>query len=251
MSRLPPIPDPLECVLFDAGDTLVAPAPSFHGRVVAVAAEHGIAFEEAQVAAATAATVRAVEWPRDWTDPATQATFWTEFYRLVLVELGHRDDGAALAGALYRTFSDPATWKLFADVRPALDALAARGVKLGVVSNFEPWLEEVLALEGVGDRFAAVAISGRLGVAKPDPGIFHSALRQAGVAAAATVHVGDQPVLDVQGARAAGITPVLLDRFGREPAVDTHRVESLTELLALLDGHAGEPRRRAAAGRGP
>ena len=51
MSRLPPIPNPLECVLFDAGDTLLAPTPSFKGRFVAVAAEHGLDLEEARAAA--------------------------------------------------------------------------------------------------------------------------------------------------------------------------------------------------------
>ena len=238
MSGLPPIPDPLECVLFDAGDTLLAPSPSFHGRFVQVAAEHGFRLAEADAAAAIAAAVRAVEWPKDWTDPATQRSFWLEFYRRTLVELGHGDDGAALAEALYRTFSDPATYKLFPDVRPALEALADRGVTLGVVSNFEPWLEDVLALEGVDGHFAAVAISGKLGVAKPEPGIFLAALEQAGVPAEATVHVGDQPVNDVEAALAVGITPVLLDRYDRVPDAGGHRVGSMAELVALLDGEA-------------
>jgi putative hydrolase of the HAD superfamily len=236
MSDLAPIPDPLECVLFDAGDTLLSPSPSFHGRFVQVAARHGFELEEAAAVAAIAATVRAVEWPNDWTDPATQRSFWLGFYRQVLVELGHRGDGEALAEALYRSFSDPAAYKLFPDVRPALDALAGRGVKLGVVSNFEPWLEDVLALEGVDDRFAAVAISGKLGVAKPEPAIFLAALRQAGVAAEACVHVGDQQINDVEAARAVGITPVLIDRYARTPDAPGHRIERLTELVELLQG---------------
>jgi putative hydrolase of the HAD superfamily len=236
MSRPPPIPDPLECVLFDAGDTLLAPSPSFHGRLVQVAAEHGVELEEADAAAAIAAAVRAAEWPTDWTDPATQRSFWLGFYRHTLVELGHRDDGAALAEALYQTFSDPATYKLFPDVRPALASLADRGITLGVVSNFEPWLEDVLALEGVDGHFAAVAISGKLGVAKPEPAIFLAALEQAGAPAEATVHVGDQQVNDVEAATAVGITPVLLDRYDRVPDAGGHRVGNMTELVALLDG---------------
>jgi putative hydrolase of the HAD superfamily len=235
MSRLPPIPDPLECVLFDAGDTLLAPAPSFQGRFVAVAAEHGLPLEEAAVDAAIAAAVRAVEWPSDWTDPATQRSFWVGFYRHVLAGLGHREDGLQLAEALFQAFSDPAGYKLFADVRPALDQLAGRGIKLGVVSNFEPWLEEVLALEGVDHLFAAVAISGKLGVAKPDPEIFQAALKEAGAAPEATVHVGDQPVNDVAAARALGITPVLIDRFARHPDPDgAYRVEDLLQLVELV-----------------
>ncbi len=91
MSRLPPIPDPLDCVLFDAGDTLLAPAPSFQGRFVAVAAANGLPLEEAAVDAAIAEAVRAASWPSDWTDPATQRSFWIGFYRQVLAGLGHAE----------------------------------------------------------------------------------------------------------------------------------------------------------------
>jgi putative hydrolase of the HAD superfamily len=233
MSRVPPIPDPLECVLFDAVDTLLAPAPSFQGRFVAVAAEHGVPLEEAAVDAALAAAAREAAWPEDWTDPATQRAFWLGFYREVLGSLGHTTE--ELAEALFLAFSDPAGYRLFDDVRPALDELARRGITLGLVSNFEPWLDEVLALQGITDRFAAVAISGTLGVAKPDPRIFKAALDEAGADPAATVHVGDQPVNDVAGALAAGITPVLIDRFGRHPDADrAHRVEDLAGLLELV-----------------
>jgi REG-2-like HAD superfamily hydrolase len=233
MSRVPPIPDPLECVLFDAVDTLLAPAPSFQGRFVAVAAEHGVPLEEAAVDAAVAAAAREAAWPEDWTDPATQRAFWLGFYREVLGSLGHSQE--ELAEALFQAFSDPAGYRLFDDVRPALDELAGRGMTLGLVSNFEPWLDEVLALQGIADRFAAVAISGTLGVAKPDPRIFKAALDEAGADPAATVHVGDQPVNDVAGALAAGITPVLIDRFGRHPdAGGAHRVEDLVGLLELV-----------------
>ena len=107
-----------------------------------------------------------------------------------------------------------------------------------MVSNFEPWLEDILDLQGIGDRFAAVAISGKLGVAKPDPEIFKAALTEAGADPGATVHVGDQPVNDVAAARAVGITPVLIDRYGRHPDPDgVHRVEDLPGLVRLVYGH--------------
>lgn len=237
MSRLPPIPDPLDCVLFDAGDTLLAPAPSFQGRFVAVAAANGLPLEEAAVDAAIADAARAASWPSDWTDPATQRGFWVGFYRQVLAGLGHEENGMEVAEALFAAFSDPAGYRLFDDVRPALEELAGRGVKLGVVSNFEPWLEDVLALQGVDHLFAAVAISGKLGVAKPDPEIFRWAIREAGADPAATLHVGDQPANDVDAARAVGITPVLIDRFARYPEPNgTHRVSSLLGLVELVSG---------------
>ena len=237
MSRLPPIPDPLDCVLFDAGDTLLAPAPSFQGRFVAVAADQGLPLEEAAVDAAIAAAVRAAAWPDDWTDPATQRAFWMGFYREVLSSLGHADDGLQLAEALFASFSDPASYQLFDDVRPALEELTGRGLTLGVVSNFEPWLADILALQEIDHLFATVAISGVLGVAKPDPGIFEAALAEAGADPSSTVHVGDQPANDVAAARAVGITPVLIDRFARSPEPDdAHRVEDLRGLVKLVNG---------------
>jgi len=235
MSRLPPIPDPLDCVLFDAGDTLLAPAPSFQGRFVAVAADQGLPLEEAAVDAAVADAVRAAAWPDDWTDPATQREFWMGFYQDVLATLGHAGDGLELAEALFASFSDPASYQLFDDVRPALDELAGRGITLGVVSNFEPWLADILALQEVDHLFATVAISGVLGVAKPDPRIFEAALAGAGADPSATVHVGDQPANDLAAARAVGITPVLIDRFARYPEPDdAHRVEDLAGLVQLV-----------------
>jgi putative hydrolase of the HAD superfamily len=237
MSRLPPIPDPLGCVLFDAGDTLLAPAPSFQGRFVAVAADQGLPLEEAAVDAAIAAAVRAAAWPDDWTDPATQRAFWMGFYREVLSSLGHADDGLQLAEALFASFSDPASYQLFDDVRPALEELTGRGLTLGVVSNFEPWLADILALQEIDHLFATVSISGVLGVAKPDPGIFEAALAEAGADPSSTVHVGDQPANDVAAARAVGITPVLIDRFARYPEPDdAHRVEDLRGLVKLVNG---------------
>ena len=248
MSRLPPIPDPLDCVLFDAGDTLLAPAPSFQGRFVAVAADHGLPLEEAAVDAAIADAVRAASWPSDWTDPATQREFWVGFYRQVLAGLGH-DDGpegsgnpggapvnGELAEALFAAFSDPAGYRLFDDVRPALEELAGRGVKLGVVSNFEPWLEDILALQGIDHLFAAVAISGKLGVAKPDPGIFEGRPGRGRGRPAATLHVGDQPVNDVVAAQAVGHHPGA-DRPLRPPSrAERHPPGRGPPPVKLVDG---------------
>jgi putative hydrolase of the HAD superfamily len=232
------IPRPLECVFLDAGNTLLAPWPTFEGRLVAVASEHGASFEEAAAQAATTAAARDAVWPADWTDPATQRDFWSGFYLEVLRRLDFQGDREALVEALYESFSDPASYRLFDDVRPALEALSARGLKLGVISNFEPWLEEVLRREQVLHLFSALAISGVLGVAKPEPEIFRAALEQARVAPSAAIHVGDQPEIDGTAARAVGITPVLIDRFEQLPPEAGPRIGSLTELVDLVDAEA-------------
>jgi putative hydrolase of the HAD superfamily len=238
------VPRRLAAVFLDAGDTLLAPAPSFEGRFIAVARAEGVELGEAAVAAAFAAAARRAVWPTDWADPATQREFWCGHYTDILGELGYEGDRAALADRMFEAFSDPAAYKLFDDARPALDALAGRGLKLGVISNFEPWLTTVLELEGVDHLFAAVAVSGVLGVAKPDPGIFLAALEQAGVEAGSAVHVGDHLHLDVAGARAVGMAGVLIDRYGRvpDPPPGVLRIESLAELADLVA--AGLPEAR-------
>jgi len=223
-------------VFLDAGDTLLSPWPSFHERFQQVALEEGASFELAAVEAAWATAIREALWPEDWTDPATQQEFWHGFYVEVLRHLPFGGDPAGIATAAFEVFSDPATYQLFDDSRPALEAMAHRGLKLGVISNFEPWLQDILALQGVDHLFAAVVISGVVGIAKPDPGIFHAALAQAGVEASEAVHVGDQPEIDAKAAEEVGIAPVLIDRFGRRPEpVPWPRIASLTELVDLLD----------------
>jgi putative hydrolase of the HAD superfamily len=230
----------VRAVFFDAGETLLAPEPSFSRRIHRVVTDQGEVVEEAAVTAAFAAVLRRVVWPNTWGDEAGQRAFWTGFYQDVLTEMGSRGDHAHLASALYESFTDPASYKLFPDTLPVLDDLARRGLTLGVVSNWEPWLGEVLRLQGIHDRFATVAISGVLGVSKPDPAIFHAALEGAGVAAPETVFVGDSPSADVEGARAAGLRPVLLDRHGRFPdgatpdAAPVPRITTLSDLPALL-----------------
>jgi len=120
----------------------------------------------------------------------------------------------------------------FAEVEATLDTLAARGVALAVVSNWDVSLHDVLAERGWTARFAAVVTSAELGVAKPDPRPFERALEALGVAPADAVHVGDDLQADVAGARAAGVEPVLLDRERTAGAPAGVRVvASLDELL--------------------
>lgn len=69
------------------------------------------------------------------------------------------------------------------------------------------------------------------GAAKPDPTIFELALRRLRVDAAAALHVGDTPELDGEGARAAGIDVVIVDR---SPAPAAGTISSLLELEPLL-----------------
>jgi putative hydrolase of the HAD superfamily len=119
-------------------------------------------------------------------------------------------------------------FEAFEDAAPALRRLRRRGLKLVVVSNWDCSLPDVLEQVGLLTLVDAVVASAAVGAAKPDARIFHAALAAAGCGAAGAVHVGDSVANDVEGARAAGIRPVLLDRAGGGD------IGSLRELAALL-----------------
>jgi putative hydrolase of the HAD superfamily len=121
----------------------------------------------------------------------------------------------------------------FPEVPGALDALRLASARLVVVSNWDCSLPDALDAAGLGARVDATVTSAQAGVAKPQPAIFRVALRAAGVPAGAAVHVGDSPREDVDGARAAGIEPILLVRSGRGAPGGVRSIRSLDELVEL------------------
>jgi putative hydrolase of the HAD superfamily len=160
-------------------------------------------------------------------------------YTIFLGDLGIAD-GDGLVDTVYREFTDLANYALFEDVPPVLDRLRDAGLTLGVVSNFEEWLERLLERLGVREHFDVRVISGVEGLEKPDPRIFQLAMERAGVEAGGSVYVGDNPEFDVDPALALGMFPVLIDRRDRYPEATVARIASLDELPALLglDDHA-------------
>jgi putative hydrolase of the HAD superfamily len=85
-----------------------------------------------------------------------------------------------------------------------LERLRGRGLRLGVVANWDWSLPEHLELLGLDRLVDTVLTSARAGAAKPDPAIFELALDELGVSASRALHVGDEPI-DEEGARAAGL----------------------------------------------
>jgi len=123
------------------------------------------------------------------------------------------------------------SWQAFADVRPALDALRARGLALAVLTNgrAEQQRAKVRAI-GVQEAVAFVLTSEEVGAAKPAPQGFLEACRRLGVAPERVVHVGDRHDLDVVAARAAGLRALHLDRDGLHREPPEGRITSLAEL---------------------
>jgi putative hydrolase of the HAD superfamily len=126
---------------------------------------------------------------------------------------------------------DALRFRAFADSAPFLRAARALGIRLVVVSNWDWSLHERLQETGLAALVDGAIASAEIGSAKPDGAIFAAALELAGTTPEQTWHVGDTPEADVEGARAAGIHPVLIARDGQAPP---GAVASLAELIPLL-----------------
>jgi len=96
---------------------------------------------------------------------------------------------------------------LYPDVRPALSSLTQR-FTLIAVTNGNADLDKI----GIGDLFDGFVSARTAGAAKPAPPIFEAAVEAGGAAAAQTLHVGDHPRLDINGAREAGLWAVWINR---------------------------------------
>ena len=106
---------------------------------------------------------------------------------------------------VYETFARPGVWELFPSVPLVLTELNRLDIRLGVISNFDRRLYDVLLHLGIRDAFEHVIISSEVGVRKPAARIFLEAVRRFGVEAHETLHVGDDPESDLRGARSAGL----------------------------------------------
>jgi putative hydrolase of the HAD superfamily len=122
------------------------------------------------------------------------------------------------------------------DTMPALSQLRPK-VGLALVSNFDhpPFARKLLASTGLVEVLDPIIISGEVKVDKPDPRIFHLALERLGCSAEETLFVGDSLEADIAGSRAVGCRPVLIDRERRHADYGGERIETLLELVALLD----------------
>jgi HAD superfamily hydrolase (TIGR01509 family) len=151
--------------------------------------------------------------------------------------------GADLVEALVHAYARPALLVPPAfdqTARAALEGLRADGFTLALVSNTMRTpgsiLRKLLAGAGLLDCFAHCTFSDEVGVRKPAPEIFTDTLRRVGGDAASAVHVGDDAILDVEGARMAGLRVVqVVGRGAGTPPVPADRtISCLGELPAAI-----------------
>lgn len=230
----------IEAVFFDAGETLLSPQPSWSELSAEVLRERGHDVAVDSMRSAWRHTgqhfIRVADEGRTFsTSSGESEKFWTTLYEDLLDFLGIKDPEAPRI--LYEKFSDPETYVLFPDSVPTIEELKGRGLKLGVISNFESWLRQLLDRLDVTQLFDVLAISGELGWEKPDPRIFKWAMEEADVDAPSSVHIGDSPHFDPAPAVAIGMHGVLLDRHGRWDDLEAEypRIATLGELVDLID----------------
>ena len=126
-------------------------------------------------------------------------------------------------------------FRAYPEVPGTLAALRGRGVRLVVVSNWDVSLHERLEETGLAPLRDGAVASAQAGAAKPDPAIFALGLELAGVAARDAWHAGDSLDADVEGARAAGIRPVLVAREGAPAPPGVPAIAGLDGLLSLVE----------------
>ncbi len=237
------LPDPasVRTLLLDAGGVLVK--PSF-ARVAEALRARGVAAEPAALAAAEPRAKKTLDGPPS-AGLSTDAERGWLYFNLVLEQAGIARSAATDAALLdVKAWHDRHNlWEdVPADVRPSLARFRAAGLRLAVVSNANGTLRLLLERLGLTPIFEAILDSAEEGVEKPDARLFRRALERLGVDAATALHVGDIYHVDVVGARAAGVRPVLLDEADLYPEADCPRVRSLAELAGHLDRRGGTRR---------
>jgi FMN phosphatase YigB (HAD superfamily) len=139
------------------------------------------------------------------------------YTRFVLEALGVADGKTIDEVAAWRSSYNPPVGVFTSRDPQALESLALvreAGARAAAISNSNGSVSSVLGLVGLGPHLDFVIDSGDVGVEKPDPRIFELALTRAGVAPAEAAYIGDLYSIDVRGAAAAGLRPVLLDPGG-------------------------------------
>lgn len=224
-------PSPPDLVLLDAFGTLVAmdpPAPVLRGRLAAEGYAFGARAVEEALDREIAHYRSRMHVARD---RAGLDALRAECGQVLADALG---PGAPPAPEATRMLVASLRFRLHDDALGAMDALEARGIRLGVVSNWDCALPDHLAALGVADRFAVIAVSAPVGAAKPDPAIFLHATTAAGVHPSRALHVGDRRAEDYDGARAAGLRALLLDRAGAERGPDV--ITTLASIPEIITG---------------
>lgn len=221
----------IEAVFFDVGNTLLYPHPSVSEvcREVLRSAGHDRDLDSIESIMPLVDAFYEDRYREDdsfWTDEGETSSVWVGMYSLLCRKLGIAEEAEVLARRVYDEFGRPDRWRTYPDVLPAFARLKERGVKVGIISNWDRRLASLLEGLGFGGLVDGVISSAVVGLRKPDPRIFELACKDLGVEVTRSAHVGDHHYSDILGASSVGMTALLIDRHG---------VEESSTVLSCLD----------------
>jgi HAD superfamily hydrolase (TIGR01549 family) len=236
-------------VTFDLYDTLVEAVPPRWVRFAEAARQAGLDLSVDQFKLADRSAEDYYTIQNGWLPIRDRAPDEVEAFRLAYTATMLEAAGASPTEEqvrrvrdIYRGELDASGWsyRVFDDVMPALELLEANGVARAVISNADADVTDFCLHHGFAKHMDLIVTSALVGWEKPDPRTYHAALDPLGIEPAAAIHVGDQALSDVVGARGVGMGAALIDRYGRHGA-DEHDdailVRSLVELAELVLAH--------------
>lgn len=229
----------IKTIFFDAADTLFYIRDGLGHTYAGVARKYGAEHEPEQIKKAfsgafKSAPALAFGNVTESERARLEKQWWRDVVENVYSELGMFDGFDAHFDELFEVFRTDA-WTLFPETVDVLSDLKSRGYKLGVISNFDSRVYDVMKRLGIHGYFDTFVISSEAGYAKPSRGIFSIALEHAGVGSGQCIHIGDDLQNDFHGARALGIRALLLDREGEHLSAEhMERIENLTEINKYL-----------------
>jgi putative hydrolase of the HAD superfamily len=228
-----------KAVLFDWVDTLARIVPDWSESWLRTLSEAGIEMSRKDMVRGICAAELQIPdgRPMKWKDSVEEDIF-IRYLRIVLEEAGavvpERAVLLTIIAKIYELLSK-CTYRLFSDVVPVIKTLKSRNVILGVISNMHGGLQTICHILKLSPYLDFTLTSGEAGVNKPDPEIFLEAIKRSGTSISETIYVGDQYEIDILGAEKVGLSPILIDRYGRYTDFNKCPViHSLTELEALI-----------------
>jgi REG-2-like HAD superfamily hydrolase len=227
---------PLAAAFLDLGNTLLVERP---GRADLYAAEGrrlGLRVEAAEMGVLMADAHAAMPRELDGAFRYSDAWFRAFQQRVFVDALGLAEARfGELSERLFARFEQAGSFTLYPGARELLAALRARGLKIGLVSNWSERLPRLLEALELERAFDFVLCSAVLRLEKPERALFDLAVRRAGVPAACCVHAGDHVERDALGALRAGIQAVLVDHDGRLGAAERALCPVVGSLGALQE----------------
>ncbi len=214
----------IKTIFFDAADTLFYIREGLGNTYAGVARKHGAddpdsdqikkAFSKAFGSAPPLAFGDATGEERK----GLEKDYWKAIVENVYNEVGMFEGFETHFDELFEVFRSEA-WALFSESDETLSALKDAGFKLGIISNFDSRVYDVMKELSIDKYFDFFIISSEAGHAKPETEIFRIALDKAGAAPFECLHVGDNLNNDFHSPRALGIKALLLDREGENESI--------------------------------